>query len=39
MKEPLERPRQRQYYSMKMDIQKIAWKGLDWIYLVQVRDK
>jgi len=24
---------------MKMDLQEIAWKGLDWIYLVQDRDK
>jgi len=24
---------------MKMDIQEIAWKSLDWIYLVQDRDK
>jgi len=24
---------------MKVDLQEIAWKDLDWIYLVQDRDK
>jgi hypothetical protein len=24
---------------MKMDLQEIAWMGLDWIYLIQDRDR
>jgi hypothetical protein len=32
-KEPLERTRCRLVDNMKMDLRKIAWDGVDWIYL------
>jgi hypothetical protein len=34
-KEPLERPRHRQQYTIKVDLKIIGWEGVDWIDLTQ----
>jgi hypothetical protein len=36
---PLGRPRHRWWDSIKMDLQKIGRKGVDWFDLAQNRDK
>jgi hypothetical protein len=38
-KRPLRKPRRRCVDSIKMDLLKIGWGGLDWIGLAQNRDK
>jgi hypothetical protein len=38
-KGPLERPKRRWVDSIKMDIRKIEWYGMDWIDLAQDRDQ
>jgi hypothetical protein len=37
-KRPLGRPRHRWYNNIAMDLRKIEWRGMDWIYLAQDRD-
>jgi hypothetical protein len=37
-KRPLLRPRSRVEDNIKMDLGKMGWEGVDWIYLVQNRD-
>jgi hypothetical protein len=39
VKRPLERPRRRWVYNVKMDIREIGWGGMDWFDLVQDRDQ
>jgi hypothetical protein len=36
---PLGRPRRRRVDNMKMDLREIGWDGMDWIDLVQDRDR
>jgi hypothetical protein len=36
---PLGRPRRRLEDNMKMDLREIGWGGMDWIYLVQDRNR
>jgi hypothetical protein len=36
---PLERPRRRWKYNIKMDIREVGWGGMDWIDLAQDRDR
>jgi hypothetical protein len=36
---PLARPRRRWEDNIKIDLQKVGWKGVDWIDLVQDRDR
>jgi hypothetical protein len=38
-KRPLGRPRRRWEDNMKMDLQEIGCKGMDWIKLAQDRDR
>jgi hypothetical protein len=38
-KRPLGRPRRRWVDNIKMDLLKIGWEDVDWIGLVQDRDK
>jgi hypothetical protein len=38
-KRPLGRPRRRWVDNIKMDLGEIGWGGVDWIGLVQDRDK
>jgi hypothetical protein len=38
-KRPLERPRRRWEYGIKMDIREMGWMGVEWIYLAQERDR
>ena len=38
-KRPLGRPRRRWEYNIKMDLQEVEWKGMDWIGVTQVRDR
>jgi hypothetical protein len=38
-KRPLGRPRRRWVDNIKMDLLEIVWGGVDWIGLVQDRDK
>jgi hypothetical protein len=38
-KRPLERPRPRWVNNIRLDLGKIGWGGVDWIYLGQDRDK
>jgi hypothetical protein len=38
-KKPLGRPRRRLVNSIKMELREIGWDGVDWIDLVQDRDK
>jgi hypothetical protein len=37
-KRPIRRPRHRWEYN-RMDINKIGWKVVDWIFLAQDRDR
>jgi hypothetical protein len=36
---PLERPRRRWEYGIKMDLMDIDWGGVEWIHLAQDRDR
>jgi hypothetical protein len=38
-KRPLERPRRRWEYGIKMDLREIGWGGVEWIYLAQNRNR
>ena len=38
-KRPLGRPRFRWEDNIKMDLQEVAWGGMDWIELAQDRDR
>jgi hypothetical protein len=38
-KRPLDRPRRRWMYNIKMDLRERAWNGMDWIDLVKDRDQ
>jgi hypothetical protein len=38
-KRPLGRSRRRWEDNIKMDLQEIGWRGMDWIYLLQDRDR
>jgi hypothetical protein len=38
-KRPLERPRRRWVDNIKIDLGEIGWDGVDWIDLVQDRDR
>jgi hypothetical protein len=38
-KRPLGRPRRRWEDDIKMDLQKMGCRGIDWIDLAQVRDR
>ena len=38
-KRPLGRPRRRWQDNIKMDIQDVGWRGMDWIELAQDRDR
>jgi hypothetical protein len=37
-KRPLRRPSRRWEDNIKMDLQEVEWRGMDWIDLVQDRD-
>jgi hypothetical protein len=37
-KRPLERPRRRWEYGIKLDLREIVWGGVEWIHLAQVKD-
>ena len=39
VKRPLGRPRRRWADNIKMDLQKVGCRGMDWIELAQDRDK
>jgi hypothetical protein len=36
---PLVRPRRRWEDNIKMDLQEVGWKGVDWIDMAQDRDR
>jgi len=38
-KRPLGRPRHRCEDNIKMDLQEVGWRGMDWIDLAQDRDR
>jgi hypothetical protein len=38
-KRPLRRPRRRWEDNIKMDLQKVGWRGVDWIDLAQDSDR
>jgi len=38
-KSPLGRPRHRWECNIKMDLQKVGWRGMDWIVQAQDRDR
>jgi hypothetical protein len=38
-KRPLERPRRRWEYGIRMDLREIGWGSVDWIQLDQDRDR
>jgi hypothetical protein len=38
-KRPLRRPRRREVDNIKMDLVEIRWGGVDWIGMVQCRNK
>ena len=38
-KKSLGRPGRRWEGNIKMDLKKVVWEGMDWIYLVQGRDR
>jgi len=39
VKRPLGRPRHRCEDNIKMDLQDVGWRGMDWIDLAQDRDR
>jgi hypothetical protein len=38
-KRPLEKPRRRWEYGIKMDLKEIGWGGVEWIHLAQDRSR
>jgi hypothetical protein len=38
-KRPLERPRRRRDYGIKMDLRETGWGCVEWIHLAQDRDR
>jgi hypothetical protein len=38
-KRPLGTPRNRWEYNIKMDLQEVGWRGMDWIDVAQNRDR
>jgi len=38
-KRPLGRPRRRWVFNVKMDIQEVVCRGMDWIEMAQDRDR
>jgi hypothetical protein len=38
-KKPLERPRRRWKYNIRMDLREIWWEGVDWMPMAQDRDR
>jgi hypothetical protein len=38
-KRPLERPRHRREDGIKMNLRETGWEGVEWIHLVQDRDR
>jgi len=38
-KRQLGRTRRRWEYNMKMDLEEVGWKGMDWVGVVQDRDR
>jgi hypothetical protein len=38
-KNPLERPRHRWEYNIKLYLQEVEWGGMDWIDMLQDRDR
>jgi hypothetical protein len=38
-RKPLGRPRRRCEDNIKMDVQEVGWRGMDWIDLAQERDR
>jgi len=38
-KRPLGRPRYRWEGNIKMDVQEVGWRGMDWMDLAQDRDR
>ena len=38
-KRPLGRPRRRWEDDIKIDLQEVGWRGMDWIELAQDRDR
>jgi hypothetical protein len=38
-KRPLGRPRRRWVDTIKMDLREVEWDGMDWIDLIQDRDR
>jgi transposase len=38
-KRPLERPTQKWEDYIKMDLQEVGWQGMEWIDVVQDRDR
>ena len=38
-KRPLGRPRRKWENNIKLDLQEVGWMGMDWINLVQGRDR
>ena len=38
-KRPLGRPRRRWEDNINIDLQEVGWEGMDWIELVQDRDR
>jgi hypothetical protein len=39
VKRPLRRPRHRWEDNIRMNLRKIGWEGMDWVYLPQDRDQ
>jgi hypothetical protein len=39
VKEPLGKPRRRWEDNIKIDLQEVAWGGMDWIDMAQDRDR
>jgi hypothetical protein len=38
-KRPLGRPRRRLVDNIKIDLEEMSWRGMDWIDLAQYRDR
>jgi hypothetical protein len=38
-KRPLEKPKRRREYGIRMDLREIGWGGVGWIHLAQERDR